>query len=118
MTELYKHNFIKRPSHVKRKQRSNAAVSLPCSMNLLNQHVKCSVSWPPRTGLCVLRAQQAMLLRECSDPASNNNVLDLPKSVQESNMFLCSGGKVVPFAWLSEGNSGGLFELKGVIRKT
>jgi hypothetical protein len=71
--ESYRHDSIKSPSHVKQKQGNNSIVSLLCSMNLLNKHIKCSIRLPAKTGSHVLRWQQAMLLREASDPASNDS---------------------------------------------
>ncbi len=74
MKESYTHNLIKSRSYMKTKQGSNTIVSLPSSMNLLDQHIKCIVSGTPRTGSHVLRRQQAMLLMESSKLASHNSI--------------------------------------------
>jgi hypothetical protein len=100
MKELYRHNSIKRPSHIKRKQRRNVIFSLPCSMNLPNKHIQCSVSRSPKAGSHVLLRQQAMLLMDGSYPASHDSFLDLPKSVEERNRLPSSRDRVVSFAWL------------------
>jgi hypothetical protein len=58
-----------------------------------------------------------MILKGGSHLATHKSFYDISKSVQECHRLSNSRGRIVPFARLPEGKSGGLHEMKGVVGK-
>ncbi len=73
MKDICKNDSIIRPRYVEGKQRSHSIIHLPCSMNVLYKQFRYSTSGLSQASSHLLWWQQAMILRQDSDPACYHN---------------------------------------------